>query len=77
VNETVKPNAWRDLPVTILAAYKGNALPETLAQALHSLAAQSTNGRVVSVKGSHFLHFEQPDLMAQTMLKVVEDARRR
>jgi hypothetical protein len=77
VNETVKPNAWRDLPVIIVAAYKGEALPAPLANALQSLAQQSTNGRVVSVKGSHFLHFEQPDLVVHSILEVAEAARRK
>ena len=76
VNETAKPNAWGDVSVVILAAYKGEALSESLSQKLHSLAGQSTNGRVVSIKGSHFLHFEHPDLVAQTILEVVEAARR-
>jgi pimeloyl-ACP methyl ester carboxylesterase len=75
VNETTKPNAWGDLPVVILAAHKGEALPEPLAKALESLARQSTNGRVVSIKGSHFLHFEQPDLVVQSILEVAEAAR--
>ena len=74
VNETAKPNAWGNLPVRIVAAYKGDSLPQTLSRALDSLAQQSTNGRVVSVKGSHFLHFEQPDLVAQTILEIVEAA---
>jgi pimeloyl-ACP methyl ester carboxylesterase len=75
VNETTKPDAWGDLPVVVLAAYKGEALPEPLAKALESLAHQSTNGRVVSMKGSHFLHFEQPELVVQSILEVAEAAR--
>jgi pimeloyl-ACP methyl ester carboxylesterase len=77
VNETARPNAWRDMPVTILAAYKGSALPKTLAQALQSLAQLSTKGRVVSVPGSHFLQLEQPDLVVQTIFEVIEVTRRR
>jgi pimeloyl-ACP methyl ester carboxylesterase len=77
VNETANPNAWRDLPVLILAAYKGEALPEPLAKALACLAQQSMNGRVVSVKGSHFLHLEQPDLVVQSIFEVAEATQRK
>jgi pimeloyl-ACP methyl ester carboxylesterase len=75
VNESAAPGAWRDMPVIILAAYKGKALSEPLAQALHSLAALSTRGRVVSVRGSHFLHFEQSKLVLQTILEIAETSR--
>ena len=75
VNETLRPNAWRGIPLVILAAYRGNALPATLSQELQSLAEHSTNGRVVPVKGSHFLHFEQPELVAQTILEVADSSK--
>lgn len=70
VNASARPGAWGDRPVIVLAAHKGAALPPKHARALAALAGLSANGRVKSVRGSHFIPFEHPGVVIESILEV-------
>jgi pimeloyl-ACP methyl ester carboxylesterase len=75
VNESALPQAWKDWPVCILSAQRGAGPTPALTAALDRLAQLSTKGRVVSVKGTHFVHFEHPDLVVKTIEDVIQELR--
>jgi pimeloyl-ACP methyl ester carboxylesterase len=69
-----------DLPLVVIRA--GQRLPgdyppeETWQQTQEQLARLSTNGRlVVAGESGHFVQLEQPDLVAETIQEVIEQAR--
>jgi pimeloyl-ACP methyl ester carboxylesterase len=70
MNLAAHAQAWRDWPVTIIAAHRGSAPPPELAGALEDLARLSLRGKVVTVAGSHAVHFEHPQLVAETILEI-------
>ena len=74
LDEASYPGAWRDWPVVIISAYKGSK-PECAKLApIRSLAELSTRGRILQVKSSHFVHFDQADLVVRCIQEVVDES---
>jgi hypothetical protein len=74
MNEAARPQAWGDWPVTIVAAYRGAAPEPALLAGLEELAQLSSRGKVVTVQGSHFVHFEHPDTVADAIMEIAQGA---
>ena len=70
MNHSRNPGAWRDWPAVIISATKGREPSSELRRGLEALAGLSTKGRVQRVEGSHFVHFEHPDLVVETIRRV-------
>jgi hypothetical protein len=75
VNQSASEGAWGDWPVVILAANRAGHFDNKLLPALNDLAQLSTNGRVVTVESSHFIHFEHPQTVVSAIESVVQAAR--
>jgi pimeloyl-ACP methyl ester carboxylesterase len=75
LERSVSPGAWRAWPVTIVAAARGGALPPQVGASLEALAGLSTRGKLVRVKGGHFVHFEHPERVVEAIEEVVAGAR--
>lgn len=67
------PGALRDLPVLVIAARSKSAPGAGLVERLEELSRLSSRGRVVFIPGSHFLHFEAPELLANYIEDVCEE----
>lgn len=65
-----RPNTGRDLPLLVIAARSKSAPSPRLAEALEELSRLSSRGRVVFIPGSHFLHFDSPEVL----VKYIEEA---
>jgi pimeloyl-ACP methyl ester carboxylesterase len=71
LERSVFPGAWRDWPIVIISAYR-EATPQIEAgDPLESLARLSTKGEVLRVKGTHFVHFEHPEMVVETISRIV------
>ncbi len=66
--------AWKDLPAIVLTA--DNEMGRMLGMHEHhrQLAALSTKGEQILVNSSHNIHIDQPDVVIQAVLKVVDAA---
>lgn len=71
MNLAARPHAWNDWPVTIIAAHRGPAPDPALSTALADLSQLSSRGKVVTVSGSHFVHFEHPETVAEAVLEII------
>jgi len=76
LNRSVCPGAWRDWPVVIISARTTDKLNMQAEQPFRDLASLSTQGRIIRVKGSHFVHFEHADIVIGTIQEVVSSIRR-
>ena len=70
MNLAAQPRAWGNWLVTIIGAYRGTAPEPALLAGLEELAGLSSRGKVVTVQGSHFVHFEHPDTVAGAILAI-------
>jgi len=73
LNQSVFAGAWRDWPVIILSATRGRKPNPALSDALQNMAQLSSNGRLVQVESSHFVHFEQPELIVNYIQQLVDE----
>jgi pimeloyl-ACP methyl ester carboxylesterase len=73
MNQSVVPGAWRDWPAVIIAADKGKAASPEVCRRLEALAQLSTQGRIEHVAGSHFVHFEHPDVVIAAIRQVTDE----
>jgi pimeloyl-ACP methyl ester carboxylesterase len=74
LKESQYPGAWRDWPVVVISAYKDRMPEDSKLAPLNSLAALSSSGKVVQVKSSHFVHFDQPELVVKCIQEVVGES---
>lgn len=67
--------AWKDIPAIVLTA--DNEMGRTIGMHEHhkQLAALSTKGEQILVNSSHNIHIDQPEVVIQAILKVVDMAR--
>jgi len=72
LNASSYPGAWRDWPVRIIAAQRKRQVAQSHAAALEKLATFSSRGRVVWIRGSHFVHFENPDTVTAAVGDVIK-----
>jgi pimeloyl-ACP methyl ester carboxylesterase len=75
MDQITRPGAWRDWPVVIIAAYRGKTPTEEVNQPFQQLADLSTNGKVIRVRSSHFIHFERPEVVVQAIEEIIQDIR--
>lgn len=73
LNQSNGPGAWRDWPVVVIAANKGKQPSPEVRRRLEALARLSTNGMVQWVDGSHFVHFEHPEVVVAAIRQVIDD----
>lgn len=73
LNRSNAPGAWRDWPAVIISADKGKEPSPEVRRRLEALGRQSSNGRVLQVKGSHFVHFEHPEVVVTAICQVIDD----
>jgi pimeloyl-ACP methyl ester carboxylesterase len=71
LNGSSDPGAWRNWPVVIISANKGNQPDPEVSRRLEALARLSTNGRIQRVEGSHFFHFEHPEVVVQAIREMI------
>jgi pimeloyl-ACP methyl ester carboxylesterase len=76
LDQSVRPGAWRDWPVSILLAYRESEPGAQKLASYQRLAALSSRGHLVQVKSSHFVHFEHPDAVVQAIEQAVQAARK-
>lgn len=76
MNQSNIPGSWQDWPVVIVSANKGKEPPSELKRELETLAGLSTNGKVEFVEGSHFVHFDHPELVVETIRRVSAEVQR-
>jgi pimeloyl-ACP methyl ester carboxylesterase len=72
VNRAATPNAWGGWPVRIIAAYAGSAPKDILVQPLDRLVQLSSRGRLITVQGSHFVHFENPEVVVEAVKEITQ-----
>jgi pimeloyl-ACP methyl ester carboxylesterase len=77
LNQSLYAGAWRDWPVTVISAIRGRKPNPALSAAMQNLAQHSSNGRLVQVESSHFVHFEQPDLVVSCIRELVGEIRKK
>jgi pimeloyl-ACP methyl ester carboxylesterase len=67
-----------DRPLIVLASEQNILGIPSWTEAQRRLAALSTNGRLITPKGSvHYIHWEQPTLVSDAVRQVIEDLRSR
>jgi hypothetical protein len=71
LNETAQPAVLNDLPLLIIAAHSGPSAPSRLLEGLQSISQLSRRGRIVSVAGSHFVHFENPEVVVRSIEEAI------
>lgn len=67
LNNSSVPGAWRNWPVVIISANKGKQVDPEVSRRLEALAQLSTNGRIQRVEGTHFVHFEHPEVVVEAI----------
>jgi pimeloyl-ACP methyl ester carboxylesterase len=70
LNHSNISGVWRDWPVMILSSKKGKEPSSELRRAMDELAGLLTKGSVQWVEGSHFVHFEPPEFVVETIRRV-------
>ena len=76
LNQSVYAGAWRDWPVTVILATRGRKPVPALNDALQNLVQLSSKGRLLQVESSHFVPFEQPDLVVSCIQQIVDEIRK-
>jgi len=72
VQATVRPHAWSDRPVTVIAAA---GQPKTATNALRRLAELSSRGCFLSADTTdHYVQYAQSDLVVRAVLDLQEPA---
>lgn len=73
LNQSNVPGAWRDWPVVVIAAKKGKEPSQEVCRRVEAMARLSTNERVQWVDGSHFVHFEHPEVVVAAIRQIIDD----
>jgi pimeloyl-ACP methyl ester carboxylesterase len=66
--------AWKDIPAIVLTADNENGRMLGMPEHHRQLAALSTKGEQILVNSSHNIHIDQPDVVIQAILNVVDAA---
>jgi pimeloyl-ACP methyl ester carboxylesterase len=75
VYELSKPGALGDIPLLVISAHRGDNPPSQLVDALQDLAGLSSRSRVVFVRSSHFVHFDEPGTVAGYIEEIIAAGR--
>lgn len=73
LNQSNVPGAWRDWPVVVIAAKKGKEPSQDVCRRVEAMARLSTNEKVQWVDGSHFVHFEHPEVVVAAIRQIIDD----
>lgn len=73
LNQSNVPGAWRDWPVVVIAAKKGKEPSQEVCRRVEAMARLSTNEKVQWVDGSHFVHFEHPEVVVAAIRQIIDD----
>ena len=72
MNELSVPGALGSMPVCVVAARPASGAPAALVEGQEAIAALSTRGRVITAEGSHFIHYDHPELIVSAVENVLE-----
>lgn len=72
MNQLSVPGALGSIPVCVVAARPASGAPAALVQGQEAIAALSTRGWIVTAEGSHFIHYDHPELIVRAVQDALE-----